>query len=102
MAQPMNHKAAGRLSGSSPLAAARSSSTTRKARRFAAIEVDGHQRDLATQLKTDSRDGCDMPFFTEDGKVPGTDAIAASLGVLEGMAVYEGSEHALEDARRPS
>ncbi len=34
-------------------------------------------------------------YFTRHGKAPGSDAVTNALGVLEGIAVFEGPEHAL-------
>ena len=60
MARRTNHKAEGRPIGSSPSAAARSSSTTRKARLTPPLRSMGTARS-GPSTQSDSRDGCDMP-----------------------------------------
>lgn len=62
---------------------------------FAGIEAGGHREIWPLGAKQFKR-WLRHAFFTEEGNAPGADAVAAALGVLEGIAVYEGAEHTLE------
>ncbi len=66
----------------------------RQDRPFAWVEVDGHRETWPVNARSFTR-WLKHTFYTEEGKAPGRDAVANALGVLEGLAVFDGPEHDL-------
>lgn len=61
---------------------------------FARIAVGEHLETWSLNSKSFKR-WLRHQYFTRHGKAPGSDAVANALGVLEGIAVFEGAEHPL-------
>jgi hypothetical protein len=61
---------------------------------FARVRVDTHLETWALASKQFKR-WLQHSYFVRHGKAPGRDAANNALGVLEGIAVFEGPEHAL-------
>lgn len=61
---------------------------------FARITVGEHLETWSLNSKSFKR-WLRHQYFTRHGKAPGSDAVINALGVLEGLAVFEGPEHTL-------
>ena len=61
---------------------------------FARIAVGEHLETWSLNSKSFKR-WLQHQYFRQHGKAPGKDGVGNALGVLEGLAVFEGSEHAL-------
>jgi hypothetical protein len=63
---------------------------------FARVEVGGHLEIWPVRSKQ-FRNWLRLTLYQESGKTPGNDGVNAALGVLEGLATFRGSEHALHN-----
>jgi len=61
---------------------------------FARVHIDGHLETWSLGSKSFKR-WLQRQYFRQHAKAPGKDGVGSALGVLEGLAVFEGPEHAL-------